>query len=502
VTSDIPRPSFLNKYKIDYVLLDNKFYSIFIFRSLTYLFNNTMMSSPPSPPQHESNEDTKEFKKRRRLLEKLLQQTIANTNTVISSGDGINTTTTASIITPEKKSAGRRAKGNGKSKAKKTKQQRVVPYNRSGGGGNIGESDQIETRHIHELDKGELISDKIAKKSRYNDPDNKHHNDGDLSSWLAAHYNAKNKTQEELQREVIDDLTKAIDMSLNVRTHINTKATNDTTSSGPSKKKKQPLQHSSSTSNNKPKTPIVNNDGDVIDKKLMEEFFLGDEDPIGEYGCTAREYAIFASLKEEESKRETDYRKDCRTYYKFKGNGNYNSNDYENPPSCTKKYCSQFLCEPTAGMRPCKRGKKCITYVMATLFPDSIEDCSPENAFICREFLTPIQLDQCKAAGKPLFPPRDCLLDNRLRTTYRFYDAIKRNVEPKELIQDHQNVVDEPDGYNIEHCIYPTASSKKWRGIVAPIVQFSLSNYVYATMDAKDHPSGTIKCIVEQNLDF
>jgi hypothetical protein len=233
------------------------------------------------------------------------------------------------------------------------------------------------------------------------------------------------------------------------------------------------------------------------------------------------EYEIIRKLELEELKKDRNYRDIGRNYI--------HKTNLEPPdlPVCKPSYCRKMMREPLGeqyGERRCANESKCMAMIMATLYPDSLDNFVPEDAFIMMEFLFPEQHEAYKATS--VLPPirQDCILCNRHKTTLRHYMYQKRNEEPKELIQDHQNTVATPplnggmessgpierDAYNIDKCIYPETSSKQvFTGITRPIVKFSPNNYVYDTTkvlvsneSTKDKATIELKCMKEINMDF
>jgi hypothetical protein len=167
---------------------------------------------------------------------------------------------------------------------------------------------------------------------------------------------------------------------------------------------------------------------------------------------------------------------------------------------CSKKYCEDFLREPTGDERPCRRKDKCIAKIMATLFPDSVEEVNPEEGFIAREFLKPSQLTRKERYKKLPDEIQLCLLCNRAMTTFLYYYHLNNKIEIIEPIQDHANVIG-PNSYHKDACLVPVLDEKNFTGIIKPYVKFSASNYVYSKDESKGGKK-PIKCLKEQNLDF
>ena len=302
-----------------------------------------------------------------------------------------------------------------------------------------------------------------------------------LSEWFAPFLKDKTKPIEEISRDILDSYSESINKILKE------------SASNKSKKKvtneNQKFQQKAKGRGSKEEKEL---------KLLEEEFLKKDTDEFNQpfQMPLPTDYKIFQMLKEEEENKDS-IRNECTSYFKKSVPENY-----EDPPVCSKQYCTQFLAEPTGDMRPCRRGNLCVCNTMCNSFPDSIEGSKPENAFICREFLLPKDYEKFNATGELPKCPAECLLCNRARTTCEYERIIKNKVTPIELIQDHQNSVDEPGAYSIKHCIYPSPSGNLWTGIVRPIVKFCSNHYIYTKIPMPNHPKGHIKGILEQNLDF
>lgn len=231
-------------------------------------------------------------------------------------------------------------------------------------------------------------------------------------------------------------------------------------------------------------------------------FMIKNEDGDGQFDFTRissnpLDYEIFRIMIEEEREREKSYLEQTRAHIHF---------DKVTPPSykdieeCSKEYCTDFFREPRGikyGERQCRLGKQCIMNAMAIPWPDTIQEISPDDAFVCREFLLPSQTEDYEKYGTLPEDQNLCLPDNRLHTMVMYFSHIKNNTEPMELLQDHFNLIDQPGEYSSACCIYPNPTESRWTGIVRPIVKFSYSQFIYGREKDKK-----IKRVIEQNVDF
>ena len=278
-----------------------------------------------------------------------------------------------------------------------------------------------------------------------------------------------------------------------------------------------------------PSAPSIEIPTAVSSKKKL---FYENDDTDQPFELTPTEYSIMLKLESEDLKNDKNYRDIGRNYI------NKVNLDPPDLPECTPSYCRKMMREPLGeqyGERNCANESKCMAMVMSVLYPDSLDGFVPEDAFIMMEFMFPEQLDKYKADNHLPAIRQDCILCNRHKTTLRHYMYQKRNEEPRELIQDHQNVVAIPpppptlsamnngagsignndtplnkDAYNIDKCIYPETSPKQvFTGITRPIVKFSPNNYVYDTTKilvfnpcTGEKATTELKCMKEINMDF
>jgi hypothetical protein len=229
---------------------------------------------------------------------------------------------------------------------------------------------------------------------------------------------------------------------------------------------------------------------DFIKRNDLEEIILG---------LKPQQHSLFMKIVEEEKKKEDDYLRIGRSYLKKKI---IKSPELE---KCGLDYCKDHLREPSPANdleRPCRMGNYCICVLLAIQHPDNLEETKAEDGFIAREFLLPSVRNHSIMIGKPPEEEEYCLLDLRLRTTYTYYQCIFDSFEPKELLQNHYNTVNEADGYSLDHCIYPNPKTEKKFGIDRPIMKFNANNYTYGTMTDPHLPDNELKCIFELNVNF
>lgn len=226
-------------------------------------------------------------------------------------------------------------------------------------------------------------------------------------------------------------------------------------------------------------------------KREMKLFFESDQTSESFEMKSASDYQIFRDMKIEieKKKKRSDGPDPC---------------NWEIPEvrCCSPAYCQDFLREAKSNAeRHCRRRKKCIFMLLATRYPDSIEDTKTEDGFVCREFLLPDQLEAYKI--DPTALPNEeqlCLGCNRLMTTFWYYNYLSKNEEPAELLQDHYNPIGQEGGYPSEYFIYPNPTESKFTGISRPIIKFSKNTYVYAKIKFVNDISGkelTLKCVKE-----
>ena len=236
------------------------------------------------------------------------------------------------------------------------------------------------------------------------------------------------------------------------------------------------------------------------EEAISSEEFINKNDLLSiEHGLKPSQYGILMKIIEKEQENETSYVQVGRNYLKRK--------EFVAPvlEECSVQFCSDFLREPSPISnieRPCRNGDECMCMLMALQAPDTAEDVSPEDAFICREFLIPSVRDKVLATGELPDIVEMCLVCIRFKTTFRYYKCIYDSYEPRELLQNHCNTVNTAGGYILDQCIYPNPKTNKRFGIDRPIVAFKATNYIYATKEDPHDPVYTLKYLVETNLDF
>ncbi len=258
----------------------------------------------------------------------------------------------------------------------------------------------------------------------------------------------------------------------------------------------------------KRKLPCIRKRKREEEKDQEKDKFFIDDNNSEIFGLeNASSYQIFSDLEKEQKERQrifdvsADVLKECNSSLKI---------DFEKIEKCTRAYCEDFLREPKDkegkyGERFCKRGEYCICYLMATRYPDPIENVKPQDGFICREFLLPSELENWK---KSKFLPEQeqlCLVCNRLFTTFWYYLYRWKNEEPVEIIQNHFYLIDEDGEYDLSCCIYPNPTDDTWTGIVRPFIKFRKNSYVYTKCDLKGEKTQkilTLKCVKETHMDF
>lgn len=380
-----------------------------------------------------------------------------------------------------------------------------------------------------------------------------------MRDFFHAFYSDKNKTDDEIKNDIFDTISHMISDKLaypasdsddsvqqissnnnnnkkplimdsnNTASSVSQIVKNKSETTSPKKNGNKKAQNESKKNDAKKTTATTSSEGngdskqaDDFEQELLNFFSYeaDDKEEDKEFGKDSILYSFFNALLEEESNRDAIYRDYARTFLTNVSPPSFNKDAtgkntasadseelYESLERVTQSYCARFLRE-ARGMdyfeRNCRRGRLCIVNIMGAIFPDSAHVNSSDDGFICREFLLPSQEEKC-ANGILPEQVQLCLVDNRLITYFHYIKNLKNNTTPKELLQNHCYKIDDIDGYAKEHCIFPMPgeNKKKWTGIVDTFVKFSPNNYIYNVMD---DPSGrknvTLKCLVEQNLNF
>ncbi len=218
------------------------------------------------------------------------------------------------------------------------------------------------------------------------------------------------------------------------------------------------------------------------------------QEPFFDYELAPKEVrVILKDVVEEELQREHDYREEVRQVRL--------QVQPLQPPALERVrmvYCADFL-RPAIGEseRPCKYGDRCVVRLMALAFPDTLSNSIQKEGFTCREWLLPSELNRTKEQ-RGWFPPapKPCLMDTRLRVHYHVLQALKNHVAPKEMLPDHESVI-EKDGYNTNDCFSPVSGDGIWLGFNRPYKKFNFNNVRYERME---RDGKKIPCLVEINL--
>lgn len=228
--------------------------------------------------------------------------------------------------------------------------------------------------------------------------------------------------------------------------------------------------------------------------------FFGDDVMEGNFGCLPVDYPLFCELEKEEKVKDETYRNDGRRCI-----DDTNFLNLDDPPKVSKDYNKDFYRESRGELyleRDCSRGELCVFNTIPSVFPDSIDDAKREEAFVCREWLNPNQLRERDEILELPARRQLCYGDNLLLTNFHYLRNIHNGSESKEIIQDHQVIVNQPNGYAIGDCIPVTLGGGRTTGIVRPFLKFSASRYVYSKMEDPDDSGNLLKCVIEQNLNF
>lgn len=288
--------------------------------------------------------------------------------------------------------------------------------------------------------------------------------DESLSDWIREFYANSNRTSEDIKKSVVDSLSKNID-----------NATTNNNEIKPEERKKKIAF-------------------DV--EKDKNSFFEYDEDDELFGLANPNTYKMYQAILKDIEKREELFRKEGREILRKK----LPSLRYPDPEKCSLAHCREFLREPRGKERYCRRMDECICKVLACLHPDSVEVNDPDEGFIAREFLLPSEKEAFEQRSILPEEPQLCLLCKRLHITLLHYYYSSNDIEPIEVIQDHQNEIDKKGEYAGHACICPV-SGRKRTGIVAPIVKFNAGDYVYGRMHINGQ-SEPVKCFFEKNNKF
>lgn len=168
----------------------------------------------------------------------------------------------------------------------------------------------------------------------------------------------------------------------------------------------------------------------------------------------------------------------------------------------TKKYIDTngFLVEPdlSKGHRLCPRDKKCMCYMKGFQFPRSVDKEGVEsNAFIGREFLNPVQLEQRQKSGIESDDVRLCLLCNRALTCVLWAKRIHNmktdgdeHIPSQISILDHYYDPVDTEGEYLSSACLSIAPNQQFSGVEFRFVAFSMNRYMYgkpAQMGGRKH---------------
>lgn len=175
---------------------------------------------------------------------------------------------------------------------------------------------------------------------------------------------------------------------------------------------------------------------------------------------------------------------------------------------------NDFLVEPTGNARACASGQECVCYQIGVKFP-KISDYgnTDSNAFIGREFLTPVQLERSRTQKRfPTFR-RFCILCNRRLAcviwmkTVHLKDAMAEPSGEDHPINDSHRIqpidhyytgLDEPGGYRSD-CTLPICPNRIHSSIDYPFMEFKENNYSYGRPETREDGK---RFIVETNNIF
>ena len=248
-----------------------------------------------------------------------------------------------------------------------------------------------------------------------------------------------------------------------------------------------------------------------------EQFFSTEEHvSLENYGLEPDEYNLlqasrfFIWYKRLLSTSQTGFAMLLRNGYEFK-----EEQKIQNPilEIVGRRYCADFLREARQaqeyGERLCMYNNECIFNVLHTVFPAKSGDLGKANAmFICREFLLPSQQSEWYKNKVLPYRPGPCLGCTRYHMTLRVKINEKHNARPVGLIQNHANIVaSDPahctdDTYMIDKCLMP-AHMDKPNGILAPVIAFHATDYVYSKIQVgTGKMRETLRCVFESPTNF
>jgi hypothetical protein len=285
-----------------------------------------------------------------------------------------------------------------------------------------------------------------------------------LTDWVRGFYNNVNRTPDEVKKSIIDSLSKNIDNATTTNNDLK-----------PEEKKRKLA---------------------FDPEKDKESFFAYDKNDELFGLANPFTYKIYDMLLKDFQRREELYRKEGREVIIKK----LQSLKFPDPEKCNMAHCHEFLREPKGKERPCRRMDECICMLLASSYPDSVEIVRPEEGFIAREFLLPSEKETFEQRGVLPEEPQLCLLCKRLEITFLHYYYSSNDIEPVEIIQDHQNEIGKAGEYASQFCINPVIGKKR-TGIVAPIVKFAAHDYVYGRTNINGYHE-PVKCLFETNLGF
>jgi hypothetical protein len=287
-----------------------------------------------------------------------------------------------------------------------------------------------------------------------------------LDDFYRNYYVNPNKTQEHTKKNIIESLSKNIDNATTTNNNLK-----------PDEKKKKP----------------------AFDLEKDKEKFFGYDVNDEIFGLAEPfAYKFYNLLLSDFQRREKEYRIEGRESILKK----LQTLKFPDPEKCTKAYCSDFLREPKGDERPCRRMEMCICVLLANTFPDSVEVVKSEEGFIAREFLLPSQQELFIKRGVNYLPEEAqlCLLCKRMWFTFLYHYYASNDIEPVEVIQDHQNEIQKEGEYDSRYCIVPVLG-KKATGIIAPVVKFNAHNYVFGRQSLSPYKE-PVKCLYEKNMQF
>ena len=233
-------------------------------------------------------------------------------------------------------------------------------------------------------------------------------------------------------------------------------------------------------------------------KEAVDNFFCFDKNDDN-FGLVETDYLMLKNVLEEIKEKDSFYNEFGKRDFQEK-----TSQDVLQLPEleiCDFAYCAKFLREPENSFeRPCRNEKRCIYKILASRSPVGIEDDCPEDGFVCKEFLLPSQLEIFEKTKRLPTERRLCLGCNRFSTYHWYLYYQQKRTQPIEILQDHQNPIDQNEGYCSSACIYMNPDIKQFTGIVRPIVKFNKNNIIFAS--SKFQGSKKKKCVIECNVKY